>query len=681
MTAFILSSAIAFSLYQLLAFTRWPPTMTSFHFGSTTLAFSAKTAHTAINLIRILIVLAILLLVVAIHNFAVPADTLAKYEVNVLIGFVFGPLAAIWVNSVVLHNANEALTAGQILSVIALALLFILGATGKETSKLISDYAHHLSSVKLAGAEVSFSSNEQGKRDRLASTPPPGAESAGSTSSGLANLSVLAFIIDRDSQYLTTLFTKKGNPQPPVDDLTKAHDFVAMSVGPPLACLFGWYQQTGDSGPVNKYLQQYAASFRQLEALNQQVSAPEDANDPPGRRAQEVQRIKEITADFVHTGLTMALDIALSTSEPDVLKQCDEWFKVYCPPEVATSTDNPIGPLPQCLRDGLAQLASPPQDPSTSKAWQRINALSGGLVDFGKPSTNAKGDQRGLEALPYFALARASLMSQLDQHEAAAAILYDWLRRRSRDQPDPILQIKEEWLTLRVRAMLIAYVEEWLGDEEATAATVVQTKHLDNLRITRNGFKRRLLKADFFRKIDASCQTKCELALKRPADCDTEEAPERLALFRSLYTSYATLEYTYIHRALAHPDYQGQFAETINEEARPLLSLDMSCGARDPAQSAVYAQSLLGFAENAVSYTILRSEKDDEDTQKKRLSEAERAVTFGLEVVKEKAGEEQERGSKSYLEQIKPTFAVQTQELLKRQMAKIQQTRKQLDLQ
>ena len=45
----------------------------------------------------------------------------------------------------------------------------------------------------------------------------------------------------------------------------------------------------------------------------------------------------------------------------------------------------------------------------------------------------------------------------------------------------------------------------------------------------------------------------------------------------------------------------------------------MSCGARDPAQSAVYAQSLLGFAENAVSYTILRSEKDDEDTQKKRL--------------------------------------------------------------
>ena len=123
-----------------------------------------------------------------------------------------------------------------------------------------------------------------------------------------------------------------------------------------------------------------------------------------------------------------------------------------------------------------------------------------------------------------------------------------------------------------------------------------------------------------------------------------------------------------------------ELARQINEEARRLISLDMSCGARDPVPAAVYAQSLLGFAENAVSYAIIRSDKDGEDTQKKRLDEAEHAVKFGLEVIKEKAGEDQERGAKTYLEQIKPTFAVQTQELLKRQLDRIQQTRKQLDL-
>lgn len=690
MTAFILSSAIAFSLYQLLAFTKWPPTRTSFHFYGSTLTFTEKTANTAINVIRVLIVAALLLFILTIHDFASPADVLekyAKYEINIVFGFVFGPLAAIWVNSVVLHNANDALTAGQILSVIALALLFILGATGNETSKLISNYAHHLSSVKVAGAELSFTSKEPSNRDRLSSTGVPGSGESGSDNSGsnasggLFNLSVLAFIIDHDSQYLTTLFLPKGSPNSAVDDLTKAHDFVNKSVGPPLSCLYGWYQQTGDSGPVNKYLMQYAALFRQLEALNQQASAPEDAKDPAGRRAQEAQRMKEITVDFVHTGLTMALDIALSTAQSAVLDQCHDWFQLYsCPPEQPTSADNPIGPVPQCLRDRLAQFASSPQGPSTGEVGERINELTNGLADFVKPSANVKGEQRGLEALPYFALARASLMSQLDQHEAAAAILHDWLQKRNKAEADLIPQIKEEWLTLRARSMLATYVEEWLDDGEATPTTIVQTKHLDNLRITRDGLKRRLLKADFFQRIDASCQTKCELTLKRPADCETMESPERLKLLRSLYSSYATMEYTYVHRALAHPDYREQFAETTNEEARRLISLDMSCGARDTGQEAVYAQSLLGFAENAVSYAIVRSEKDDEDTQKNRLGEAEHVVKFALEVIDQKAREDQERGTKSFLELIKPTFAVQTQELLKKQLVKIQQTRKQLDL-
>lgn len=55
-------------------------------------------------------------------------------------------------------------------------------------------------------------------------------------------------------------------------------------------------------------------------------------------------------------------------------------------------------------------------------------------------------------------------------------------------------------------------------------------------------------------------------------------------------------------------------------------------------------------------------------------------MKFALEVIDQKAREDQERGTKSFLELIKPTFAVQTQELLKKQLVKIQQTRKQLDL-
>lgn len=95
---------------------------------------------------------------------------------------------------------------------------------------------------------------------------------------------------------------------------------------------------------------------------------------------------------------------------------------------------------------------------------------------------------------------------------------------------------------------------------------------------------------------------------------------------------------------------------------------------------AVYAQSLLGFAENSVSYATVRAGKDDEDIQKRRLNDAERAVKYGLAVIKETARKDQERTGKNYLELIQPSFAVQIQELLRRQSKKIQQTRKDLEL-
>jgi hypothetical protein len=52
MIAFILSSAIAFALYELLAFTQWPPTRTRFRFyGSTTLSFTRRTAKLLLNIL------------------------------------------------------------------------------------------------------------------------------------------------------------------------------------------------------------------------------------------------------------------------------------------------------------------------------------------------------------------------------------------------------------------------------------------------------------------------------------------------------------------------------------------------------------------------------------------------------------------------------------------------------
>jgi hypothetical protein len=139
------------------------------------------------------------------------------------------------------------------------------------------------------------------------------------------------------------------------------------------------------------------------------------------------------------------------------------------------------------------------------------------------------------------------------------------------------------------------------------------------------------------------------------------------------------MEYTYIHRAIQHPDYQGKFAETINDEARRLVNFDLSCGAKEPKPEALYGQALLGFAENAVAYSQARAGIDSVETQAKRLDDAERAIRFGLEVVDATAARDQERGDKRYLDRIAPSLAVFVQENLRKQLKEIAQTRKQLE--
>ena len=683
MTAFILSGTIAFALYQLLAFTEWPAGQSFLAFCQNTLGLSETTARALRKVVLSAMATIVLLAVLTIHDFATPIDALAKYEVNIIFGFVFGPLFAIWVNSVVVHSAKEDLTRGQIFAAIGLAFLFILGVFGNAGSDVLRQYAKNLSSLKLGVAEVSFATNatkEQGGRDRIASTAISG--EAGSYvpggSNGLQNLAGLDVIIGRDQGYLTEAFTRKS-PDMLVDDLDHNKKLAESTIALPMKCLSAWFEETADPGPVEKYLATYGDVFRRLEALNRRAGASDRTTDPGGLDSN----LNDVSSDFVRNGLGMASDIAQSTTSPDVIKACKPWYEIYCPPGENPQANDDQGYFRQCLRAALEQVALPPGSAMTGTVQERLAFLVktlGEMISIRQPA-----DPRGLEALPYFAIARASVMTQSGRHEAAAAILDNWLRERrevnSRDDrqaqfaANPMLQVKDEWLALRIRAMLATYVEEWLEDDDARAATVVRTEHLRNLQATIDGLEERLLKADFFRRLKKSCRTTCVAAFKRPSTCESDEPSARLTLWGLLYTSYVTMEYTYIHRAIEHPDYARKFAEPVNDQAHRLANFDLSCGAHTPERAAVYGQSLLGFAENAVAYSRLRAKTDDQATHQKRLEEAERAVKFGLQIVDDLAKDEQERSAKPYLKRIEPSFPVSVQELLKQQLVQIDKAR------
>jgi len=666
MTAFILSGALAFALYELLAFAKWPPAEDGFSFRGVDIRFTEASARVALNLIRAAIVVAVLLCVLLIHQLVSPLDVISNDKVKVVFGSLFGPLLAIWVNSVVIHSPLEDLTRGQILAAIGLVLLFFIGAVGNETAAVIRQYARNLSSLKLGVAELSFGARDR-NADRLGSTPIANNTTAGSAayvsggSQGLQYLTQLWRIIERDKDYLIQLFAP-NSPDFQVNDLIQAEATAKEIINPPFSCLLGSFEQTADPGLIDKNLATFADAFGQLKTLNRQPNALAGE-----QRQVEERRLTELSKNFTRIGLTIALDIAGSTTEASVLKACQSLFDRYC---LEMPGDGP--PPLQCLSEGLKQVEAPPESSKVAKA---ISLLANNLRQFV--------DQRGLESRPYFSIGLASMMAQLGQYEAAASVLDDWLqqqRKRQREyEANPQQKIKQDWFALRARSILAAYVEEWLQKEGTKTPTVVQNEHLENLQVIRDGFKSRLMKADFFVQLEKECSRGCEPKFRRPGECTSDEQSAKLKLWRFLYTSYISMEVTYIDTALKHPDYQTKFAETANEEAQRLANFDLSCGAYNPKREVIYGQSLLVFAQNAVRYSKTRATIDSEDERTKRLDQAERAAKFGLLTFEKTTQEEdQPRAGQRYLDRIRPNLAVEVQEELKAELAEIIRVRKQL---
>ena len=156
MTAFILSATIAFALFESLGISRKCRHKQASSNSVGTPWLQEPAARALRRVVQVMIVLVILLGVLTVHEVATPISTFARYEVNIIIGFIFGPLFAIWINSVVVHDAGDDLTRGQMFAAAGLALLFVLGVLGGDGSNLMKQYAKSLSSVKLGVAELSF---------------------------------------------------------------------------------------------------------------------------------------------------------------------------------------------------------------------------------------------------------------------------------------------------------------------------------------------------------------------------------------------------------------------------------------------------------------------------------------------------------------------------------------------
>lgn len=658
MTAFVLSAAVAFALYQLLAFAGVPRTSSrEFSIGGLDISPSPGAARVVATIVRIAIVLAILVAILYVHDWPSPLDAITANKINIVFGFLFGPLLAIWVNSVAVHNPTKDLTRGHIVAAIGLVLLFLIGAVGDETAKLIRQYANHLKSAKFGGVELTFGDQKRAGSDRLGSTSIAGhpATFQGGGSSGLAYLSLLAAMINRDESYLKLLFSPKDFDAKRID-LSAAKSFTEQGITTSMTCLGSWLENTADATLVNKHLALYVDTFRQLETLSRQQ-----------KESYWEQRLLDISKTFTRNSMMMARDIVASTALPDVLKACQGLLNRYCPP----AQDNTKLPI-QCLDENLRLFTdiSDQQTSNPAMAWAR--QLADHLRSFI--------DERGLELRPYFAIGYASLMAQLGHYPAAASILQDWLD--AHDDPenqktDPNPQFVRDWFDVRARSILAAYVEEWLKKEGNSAAEVIQTEHINNLDFLRGTLKARMKDADFFRDPDQQCAAGCPIKFTRPVNfCSSSSPDNKLELWQTLYTSYVSMEATYLSRTLQHPKYPGKFARTTNAAVQRAIGLDLSCGTASPPREIMYAQILEAFASNAVSYSAVRAKFESAESRNKRFDDGTHAAQFGLEIIDETVKKDSQRAGKRFLERIEPSLAMEVQERLVGVLADIERAKR-----
>ena len=274
--------------------------------------------------------------------------------------------------------------------------------------------------------------------------------------------------------------------------LRRAKSFAEMTIKPSTACLVGWYSATSDADTINRHMAALADVFKRLPMI--------ESGHPVERVAEE----------FINRSFYIVRDAVASVPGYLLTNSCDALLYQFCPTvfrSVAARKLNDLGSRREdmkpernddlqapgnCLRGIDAAMHQEPKHP-VFKSLQR--ELEPFLADFV--------ESRGWQARPYFALGYASILSQLGQNLAASAVLDNWIHMRSQ-RPEPVWDTAADWFDLRVRSILVNFLEIWLKKEGASAPTAVRDEHIANLDILRLDIKSRLEQVDFFREAAAS---------------------------------------------------------------------------------------------------------------------------------------------------------------------------------
>jgi hypothetical protein len=630
MEPFVFSALLAFVVFEFLLYIDIPPEKGLFQVGDVKVNFNPQSAKWAHWVLIAFLVFLTLLAVLLLHQLWSPLSPISRHKTNVILGFLFGPIFAIWLNSIFSHPAAQPLSRGLLAGGLGLVLLCFIGAAGDQTGKLFEKIGRKISGVKGFGVEVSLS--ESGKKHASQGATSL-AGSAGSPnfapnvgSAGLEYISVLDDIIGRDKDYLRAVYGQKALSQ-----LDVAQGLARFLIRPPMKCLAAWLQATANTGYVNDRLRPFVTALRQVPTLTSD------------------QRRSDVSKSFVRSISVIALEVETFAAPGSVEKECLPLITIFCPTFVI-----PPDKIPD--RPGLVACLTAPDRSSGEKD---ISEKLGQFVA-----------EEGWQTRPYFAIAQASVMAQLGEYTAAANILDDWLQQYKTASAGHSTSIGN-WFEIRVRSMLAAYFEEWLLKLGDAAATSLREEHLKNLGLLRVALGELVAKRGLPVVSKTDVNPDKSIAFEVPGPCTMNNTSPDLELSRQLFSSYVSMELTHIQNRLRHPKYKEKYVETTNADITRLTKLDLSCLSAYPPSDLVYAQILDSYALNNVQYVDANKETISSNEKDERYSAAGQAITFATEITAAHAQQDLNRSQGTFLKRIEPSDWVSTQESLDQTSAKL----------
>jgi hypothetical protein len=440
-------------------------------------------------LISVLIVIAVLIIGLLMHNFldGQKLEVFRQHEENILVGFIFGVVFAIWIN--LTFASDPAIKdVRQTILMFLLALLFVFGAVGHEASRLVQKWLDNASSLSAAGVTITLNApSGQNARSFIgSSTMSSSFNGQGATlSSGTRFLVELAGIMKVDCKIIhaSTRYTKYITSQwksyifdssPDCDETSQLTTYIEDTVSSPARCLGEIYSKTQDTAFLR-------SSLGRIAQILQGPASSRFGSDAQAVRYNLAFALYDFGQNILYylvNNFGFDEELRPDADDASVILACVSVIAEVCgapgPPDSSAPLNTQQRPFPQCVRDAIrfrTGRMTPAETDAGIAEYERLN-ISAGVANTYLQLQHSRDT-------PYLSMAYSALSAAMGDYERGLEALDHWIDQHEAVGGDQSERARQQWLLQRARLTEAFFFGEWLS--QGVGNDQKRDVHLKNL--------------------------------------------------------------------------------------------------------------------------------------------------------------------------------------------------------